>query len=326
MGDILSQNEIDALLNQLSSGELDVEAITNVEEKPVRDYDFSRPTKFSKEHLRTLEIIFEHYGRLISTNLPVLLRKNAQVTVASSETVTFSEFTNALSNPSILGIVAFEPLGGSIIIDLATNIAFAMIDRMLGGEGEPINFSRDFSDIELSIIQKIMIMFTQLLRDPWRNVLDISPVLSRLETNPQFAQIIAPGEMIAVVTLNIRIGEVEGFMNLCLPFMTLEDVMDRLNTKYWFSTMQENKDEDAKENIEAMLKRVEIPVKAVLGTSQITVNDFMNLQVGDCIRLDARVDSDMNIYVGNIKKFTALPGASDDCYAVRVTSVIREEE
>ena len=326
MGDILSQNEIDALLNQLSSGELDVEAITNVEEKPVRDYDFSRPTKFSKEHLRTLEIIFEHYGRLISTNLPVLLRKNAQVTVASSETVTFSEFTNALSNPSILGIVAFEPLGGSIIIDLATNIAFAMIDRMLGGEGEPINFSRDFSDIELSIIQKIMIMFTQLLRDPWRNVLDISPVLTRLETNPQFAQIIAPGEMIAVVTLNIRIGEVEGFMNLCLPFMTLEDVMDRLNTKYWFSTMQENKDEDAKENIEAMLKRVDIPVKAVLGTSQITVNDFMNLQVGDCIRLDARVDSDMNIYVGNIKKFTALPGASDDCYAVRVTSVIREEE
>ena len=326
MGDILSQNEIDALLNQLSSGELDVSAITNAEEKPVRDYDFSRPTKFSKEHLRTLEIIFEHYGRLISTNLPVLLRKNAQVTVASSETVTFSEFTNALSNPSILGIVAFEPLGGSIIIDLATNIAFAMIDRMLGGEGESINFSRDFSDIELSIIQKIMIMFTQLLHDPWRNVMDISPVLSRLETNPQFAQIIAPGEMISVVTLNIRIGDVEGFMNMCLPFMTLEDVMDRLNTKYWFSTMQENKDEDSKDNIEAMLKRVDVPVKAVLGTSQITVNDFMNLQVGDCIRLDARVDSDMNIYVGNIKKFTALPGASDDCYAVRVTSVIREEE
>ncbi len=326
MGEILSQNEIDALLNQLSSGELDVESISNAEEKPVKDYDFSRPTKFSKEHLRTLEIIFEHYGRLISTNLPVILRKNAQVTVASSETVTFSEFTNALSNPSVLGIVAFEPMGGNIIIDLATNIAFAMIDRMLGGEGEPLNSTREFSDIELSIIQKIMIMLTQLLRDPWKNVMDISPVLNRLETNPQFAQIIAPGEMIAVVTLNIKIGDVEGFMNMCLPFIALEDVMDRLNTKYWFSTMQENKDEDSQENIEAMLKRVEIPIKAVLGTSRITVNDFMNLQVGDCIRLDGKVDSDMNIYVGNIKKFTALPGASDDCYAVRVTSVIREEE
>ena len=326
MGEILSQNEIDALLNQLSSGELDVESISNAEEKPVKDYDFSRPTKFSKEHLRTLEIIFEHYGRLISTNLPVILRKNAQVTVASSETVTFSEFTNSLSNPSILGIVAFEPLGGNIIIDLATNIAFAMIDRMLGGEGNPLDKTREFSDIELSILQKIMVMLTQLLRDPWKNVLEVSPVLTRLETNPQFAQIIAPGEMIAVVTLNIKIGDVEGFMNMCLPFITLEDVMDRLNTKFWYSTMQENKDEFAKDNIEAMLKRVIIPVKAVLGTSKITVNDFMNLQVGDCIRLDAKVDSDMNIFVGNIKKFTALPGASDDQYAVRVTSVIREEE
>ena len=326
MGEILSQNEIDALLNQLSSGELDVESISNAEEKPVKDYDFSRPTKFSKEHLRTLEIIFEHYGRLISTNLPVILRKNAQVTVASSETVTFSEFTNALSNPSILGIVAFEPLGGNIIIDLATNIAFSMIDRMLGGEGTPLDKTREFSDIEISILQKIMVMLTQLLRDPWKNVLEVSPVLTRLETNPQFAQIIAPGEMIAVVTLNIKIGDVEGFMNMCLPFITLEDVMDRLNTKFWYSTMQENKDEYAKENIEAMLKRVVIPVKAVLGTSKISVCDFMNLQVGDCIRLDAKVDSDMNIYVGNIKKFTALPGASDDQYAVRVTSVIREEE
>ena len=326
MGEILSQNEIDALLNQLSSGELDVESISNAEEKPVKDYDFSRPTKFSKEHLRTLEIIFEHYGRLISTNLPVILRKNAQVTVASSETVTFSEFTNALSNPSILGIVGFEPLGGNIIIDLATNIAFSMIDRMLGGEGTPLDKTREFSDIEISILQKIMVMFTQLLRDPWKNVLEVSPVLTRLETNPQFAQIIAPGEMIAVVTLNIKIGDVEGFMNMCLPFITLEDVMDRLNTKFWYSTMQENKDEDSKENIEAMLKRVIIPVKAVLGTSKISVCDFMNLQVGDCIRLDAKVDSDMNIFVGNIKKFTALPGASDDQYAVRVTSVIREEE
>ncbi len=326
MGEVLSQNEIDALLNQLSSGELDVESISNAEEKPVKDYDFSRPTKFSKEHLRTLEIIFEHYGRLVSTNLPVILRKNAQVTVASSETVTFSEFTNALSNPSVLGVVSFEPLGGSIIIDLATNIAFAMIDRMLGGEGRPLDKTREFSDIELTILQKVLIMLTQLLRDPWKNVLEISPMLQRVETNPQFAQIIAPGEMIAVVTLNIKIGDVEGFMNMCLPFITLEDVMDRLNTKYWFSTMQESKDEEAKDNIEAMLKRVEIPIKAVLGNSRITVNDFMNLQVGDCIRLDAKVDSDMNIFVGNIKKFTALPGASDDQYAVRVTSVIREEE
>ncbi len=326
MSDILSQNEIDALLKQLSDGDLDMDQIQGEDEKQVKNYDFSRPTKFSKEHLRTLEIIFEHYSRLISTNLPVYLRKNVQVTVASSETVTFSEFSNALSNPSVLGIVNFTPLNGNIIIEIATNLCYAMLDRMLGGSGQPLEKSRDFSDIELTILQKLLVMFTQLLREPWKNVLEISPVLSRLETNPQFAQVIAPSDMIAIVTLNMKIGDVEGMINICLPFFTLEDVMDKLNTKYWFSTMQENHDEHYEEYIESMIRRVDVPIKAVLGKSTISVNDFLNLQVGDCIRLDSRVDADMDVYVGNIRKFTALPGTERDSYAVQITSVIREEE
>ena len=326
MSDILSQSEIDNLLKQLSEGDLDVDQIQGEDEKQVKNYDFSRPTKFSKEHLRTLEIIFEHYSRLISTNLPVYLRKNVQVSVASSETVTFSEFSNALSNPSVLGIVNFAPLNGNIIIEIATNLCYTMLDRMLGGSGQPLEKSRDFSDIELTILQKLLVMFTQLMREPWKNVVEISQVLSRLETNPQFAQVIAPSDMIAIVTLNMKIGDVEGMVNICLPFFTLEDVMDKLNTKYWFSTMQENHDEHYEEYIESMIRRVDIPIKAVLGKSTISVNDFLNLQVGDCIRLDSRVDTDMNVYVGNIKKFTALPGTDRDSYAVQITSVIREEE
>ncbi len=326
MGEVLSQNEIDSLLAALSAGELDADQMQGSQEKQVKNYDFTRPTKFSKEHLRTLEIIFEHYGRLISTNLPVYLRKNVQVAVASSETVAFSEFTNALSNPVILGIINFAPLNGQIIIDLATNLGYAMLDRMLGGSGVPLEKSREFSEIELTIIQKILVMFTQLLRDPWRNVIDINPVLQRLETNPQFAQVIAPNDMIAIVTLNVKIGDIEGFINVCLPFFTLEDVMDKLNTKYWFSTMQENHDENYEVYIESLIRKVDIPIRAVLGRSTISVNDFMSLQVGDCIRLDSKVDTDMNIFVGNIRKFTALPGTEKDSYAVRITSVIREEE
>lgn len=326
MGEVLSQNEIDNLLAALSTGEIDVDQMQESNEKQVKDYDFRRPTKFSKEHLRTLEIIFEHYSRLLSTNLPVYLRKNVQVAVASSETVTFSEFSNALSNPVILGIINFAPLNGQIIIDLATNLGYAMLDRMLGGSGMPLEKNRDFSEIEQTIMQKILIMFTQLLRDPWKNVIDINPLLSRLETNPQFAQVIAPNDMIAIVTLNMKIGDVEGFMNVCLPFFTLEDVMDKLNTKYWFSTMQENHDEDYEVYIESLIRKVSIPIRAVLGRSTISVSDFMNLQVGDCIRLDTRVDEDMNVFVGNIKKFTALPGTEKDSYAVEITSVLREEE
>ncbi len=326
MGEVLSQAEIDNLLNALSTGELDVEQMQESDSKKVRNYDFSRPTKFSKEHLRTLEIIFEHYGRLIATNLSVYLRKNVQVSVGSSETNTFSEFTNALASPVILGIINFLPLNGTIILDLATNLGYAMLDRMLGGNGYPLEKTRDFSEIEQTIIKNMLIMFTQLLREPWRNVIDIAPVLGRLETNPQFAQVIAPNDMVAIVSLNVKIGDVEGFMNICLPFLTLEDVMDKLNTKYWFSTMQENHDENYEMYIESLIRKADIPIRAILGTSTISVSDFINLQVGDCIRLDSKVQDDMNVYVGNIKKFTALPGTENDSYAVRITSVIREEE
>ena len=326
MGDVLSQSEIDSLLAALSSGELDADDMQDNGEKQVKNYDFNRPAKFSKEHLRTLEIIFEHYGRLVSTNLPVYLRKNIQVSVSSSETVAFSEFSNALSNPVILGVVNFAPLNGNVLIELSTNLGYAMIDRMLGGSGSPLDKSREFSQIELTILEKVMTLFTQLMRDPWKNVIEISPLLNRLETNVQFTQVVPPTDMVAIVTLNIKMGTVEGYINVCLPFVTLETVMDKLNTKYWYSIMQENHDEHYEEYIESMLRRVEMPVKAVLGKCIITVSDFMGLQVGDCIRLNTKVDSDMEVYVGNIRKFTALPGASDEAYAVRVTSVIHEEE
>ncbi len=326
MGEVLSQSEIDNLLSALSSGELDVEQMQEAGDKQVKDYDFLRPAKFSKEHLRTLEIIYEHYGRLISTNLPVYLRKNIQVMVASSETVTFSEFTNALSNPVILGIVDFQPLNGNIIVELSPNLGFAMIDRMLGGQGAPLDKTRDFSEIEMTILQKLMIICMQLMREPWKNVVDIKPVMERIETNAQFAQMIAPSDMIAIVSMNVKIGDAEGFMNVCLPYFTLEDVMDKLNTKYWFSTMQKNDTVDYEEHIEALIKRIDVPVKAVLGKSCVSVNDFLNLQVGDIIRLDSKLDSEMDVYVGNIKKFSVLPGSSKDNYAVRVTTVNREGE
>jgi len=326
VGEVLSQSEIDSLLAALSSGELDAGDIQSDNERQVKNYDFNRPVKFSKEHLRTLEIIFEHYGRLVSTNLPVYLRKNIQVTVASSETVAFSEFSNALSNPVILGVVNFSPLNGNMLIELSTNLGYAMIDRMLGGGGIPLEKTREFSQIELTIMERIMAMLTQLMREPWKNVVEISPVLNRLETNVQFAQIVPPSDMVAIVTLNLKIGDVEGYINMCLPFFTLEDVMDKLSTKYWYSVMQENRDEHYGEHIETMIRRVDVPVKAILGRSIISVSDFLGLQVGDCIRLDTKVDSDMEVYVGNIRKFTALPGANADAYAVRITSVIREEE
>ncbi len=326
MGDILSQDEIDQLLNALNSGELDADEIKGNDEKPVKNYDFARPSKFSKDHLRTLEIIFEHFARMLATELTVQLRKTVQVEVMNSEAVTYSEFSNALSNPVVLGIIDAPPLQGNLLLEMASNIAYAIVDRMLGGNGSTLARMRDFSEIEITIIEKVLSVIIGLLDEPWKTVVEMAPRLSRVETNSQFAQIISPTEMTAIVTMNVVIGDVKGLMNVCIPYMAVEDFVDRLNTKYWYSTMRENDENSYHEAIETLISKTNIPVKAVLGRSKISVMDFGTLQVGDIIKIDKKVNEELSVYVGNIKKFTALPGAVGDKYAVRVTSIYREEQ
>lgn len=262
----------------------------------------------------------------LTTNLPVYLRKSVQVEVMNSEAVTYSEFTNALSNPVLFGIVNFAPLHGNIIVEMASGLGYAIVDRMLGGRGDSLDKTREFSEIELLIIERILVICINLLQEPWQNVLDISPHLERIETNSQYAQIISPSEVIAIITMNIKIGDVEGLMNICLPYITLESVIDKLNTRYWYSNIQNHDETNYRNAIESLIQKSQIPVKAVLGKSLISVKDFSTLVPGDVIRLDTNVDDELDIYVGNIKKFTALPGSSGDKYAVRITSVVREEQ
>lgn len=325
MGDVLSQKEIDDLLAAFSSGEIDAEEMKGTTEKQVKNYDFNRPTKFSREHLRTLEIIFEHYGRLLSTHLPAYLRKTVNVEVMNSEAVIYSEFTNALSNPVLLGIVDFKPLEGNVIIELSDNLGFAIVDRMLGGPGLPLDKSRDFSEIELVIIERIFTIITNLLHDPWENVVSLRPRLTRIETNCQFAQMIAPNETVSIITLNVKVGNTEGMLNICIPYAVLEPVIDKLNTKSWYSSEKLKDDEVYKEFIELVIAKAKVPVKAILGRSTISVNDFINMQKGDIIKLDTKMEDELNVFVGNIWKFTALPGSSSDTYAVKISSIVREE-
>lgn len=325
MPDVLSQDEIDNLLKALSSGELDVEEMKGTDEKQVKNYDFARPSKFSKEHLRTLEIIFEHFGRLLATNLPAYLRKPVNVDIVNSEVVIYSEFSNALSNPVLLGVVSMKPLAGNMVMEMASNLGFAIVDRLLGGTGTALDKERDFSEIELSIIERIFSICVNLLKEPWENVIKVTPRLERIETNSQFAQIISPTETIAIITINLKIGDVEGLMNVCLPYTLLEPVMDKLNTKFWFSNMQEKDPTMYGEVIENVISKTKVPIKAILGESKVNVSDFVNLQIGDIIKIDKKVDQELDVYVGNIKKFNALPGYFEDKYAVRITDVIREE-
>lgn len=232
MGDVLSQNEIDNLLSALSSGEFDPLDNAEAEERSVKDYNFARPSRFSKEHLRTLVFIFEHYARLLSTHFPVYLRKNVQVEVMHSEETTYSEFSNSLLNPVLLGVVNFAPLEGNIILEMSSSLGYAIVDRMLGGDGVPLEKAREFTEIELTILERIMMVCTNLLMEPWQSVQQIEPILERIETDSQFAQFVSPNEMTSIVTMSIKVGDVEGLMNVCIPYAVIEPVIDKLNTKY----------------------------------------------------------------------------------------------
>lgn len=327
MGEVLSQSEIDDLFKALNTGELDVAEMQDTKDpKAAKIYDFARPSKFSKEQLRTLEIICESYARLVSTYLSGHLRTLVSVEVMSSEAVTYSEFSNALTNPLILGIVDFRPLKGSVLIELSPNMGYTIIDRVLGGSGQGLEKLREFTDIERIILEKIYLQFVQSLIEPWQNVVDLDPMLDKVETNSQVVQIISPNEIIALITLNVKIGNVVGMMNICMPHIVLEPIMDKLNTKYWFTQKEQELGPSYEEYIQKMVEKSRIPMKVVLGKTHVTVREFLELQSADIVKLDKDIDTDLDIYVGNILKFRGVPGEYRNKVAVKINQVVNRED
>ncbi len=328
MGDILSQSEIDALLSALTSGDSSGIMIpaTQSQKKEAKDYDFARPSKFNKEQLRTLEIIFDNYSRMVSSFLTAYLRTPVHLEVANAEQLTYNEFMNSLVNPVVLGIVAFEPLKGSILLELSSNISYSVIDRILGGPGQSLKKLRDFSEIEKILMDRVISQLLNFLIEPWENVVKLRPRLEKIETNSQFAQIISPNEMIALVTLSMKIGTSEGLMNFCIPHMVIEPIMKRLNTKFWFRQSQVEDNTVYKNDLEYQLERTLVPISAVVGKTTITVDEFVHLQKGDVLTLDSYITSDLRIMVGSLLKFYAKPGINRGKNAIQITSLIQKED
>lgn len=323
MSDVLSQSEIDELFKALNSGDLDVQEMQKSDTQAIKVYDFSRPSKFSKEQLRTLEIIYENYARLLSNYLSSTLRKLTTIEVVSSEAVTYYEFTNSLSNPVIMALLELEPLEGTVAMEMSPNLGYGIIDRTLGGTGDGIDKLREFTDIETLIIERVFSRMVDLLIEPWYNVIELSPRLNRIESNPQMVQLIAPNEIVALITLSVKIGDLEGMMNVCLPHIVIEPIIDKLNTKYWFAAKESKTSSIYKEQIETAMGSAKIPIKAVLGKTVITVQEFLGLQRNDVIKLDKEASSELDVYVGNILKFRGIPGTNKDRNAIKISDVVR---
>jgi len=330
VGDILSQSEIDALLNALSNGTSeDIVTSEEVPRKDVKVYDFANPSKFSKEQLRTLEIIFDNYSRFLTSYLTGYLRTSVQAEVVNSEQITYNNFTNSLSNPAILGIVDFEPFKGSIILELSTNIGYAIIDRVLGGPGYPMSEIRDLSDIEKVLLERVFIKILELMPETWENVAQIKPKLDMLETNVQFAQIMPPNELTALITLDMNVGGVQGFFNFCIPYITIEPIAQQINAANWYGSKKNKKDEDNEvhtKQIEEKLEVTDVDVSAIIGQTRISVSEFVNLAEGDIIMLDSFVSSDLSVKIGELLKFKAKPGISHGRNAIQITSLVGRRE
>lgn len=327
MSDILSQNEIDELLNALNTGEIDLQNMeSEKEEKKIKNYDFKRPSKFAKEHIRKLNIIHDNYAKLMSNFLTGYLRTIVQIEVTNVETLTYSDFNNSIPFPAVLSIVEMNPLSGSIVFEMDSKIAYALIDRILGGHEDIKVKARDFTEIEVAIIERINTQIINLMKDPWESVIPIKPRIDRIETNSQFAQIIPPNEMVALVTCSVQIGEVEGMINICIPYMVVEPIIPKLSTKFEFRTIEKEITNETKKQIEYRIQETKVPLKAILGRTSVTVDEIAGLQIGDVLPLNTGISGRLDVMVGNLLKFHAKPGVHKRKYSLKITDVVREED
>lgn len=327
MADILSQSEIDALLSALSTGEVNAEEIKDKEEKKkIRVYDFKRPNKFSKEQLHTLNMIHENFARLMTTWLSAQLRTVVNISVFFVEQMSYNEFISSLPNPSLIAVIDFAPLKGASVLEINPSVAFAIIDRLLGGSGEFKEKVREPTEIENSIIERVFIKMMSILHEAWKDVADINPSLEKIETNSQFVQLISPNEAVALITFNAKVGKSDGMINLCIPHIVIEPIAPKLSAKMWFSSKREEGAKKSTPVLRQKLSNTHVELKAELGKAILSVGEFLDLKVGDVIALDRDVHSEASLYVQEQLKFKGLVGIHNNKMALKVTRKVSEED
>ncbi|WP_061244665.1 flagellar motor switch protein FliM [Leptospira interrogans] len=320
MTEILSQDEIDALLSAISSGEVSESDYASVsEQKKVKIYDFKRPDKFSKDQIRTLQMMHETFARLATTGLSAQLRALVSVHVASVDQLTYEEFIRSIPNPTTLAVINMDPLRGSAILEIDPSISFTIIDRLFGGKGEQAKISRELSEIEMSVMEGIIVRILGNMRESWSTGIDLRPRLGNIETNPQFVQVVPPNDMVVLITLETKIGEVEGMTNLCIPYITIEPIINKLSAQYWYSSIRKGELDENRAVIQERLDQVAIPLIAEVGSVDVSINDFMNLSIGDVVKLEnTSTRSEMIVKVGERKKFKCLPGRVGSRLAIQI--------
>ncbi len=336
MTELISQDDIDSLLTALHVDEdsidsylgqssVDSSADLQSEGHNVKIYDFKSPDRFSKDQLRTLQMIYENYSRSISTTLSTFLRKLVVVNVASVDQISFEHFTKTVMNPSTLVIVDMYPLKGSAIMEIPPVLTFAFIERLLGGQGDTLKNPRELTDIELSVIEGVIMRLITNLKEAWSSIIDFKPKIEGIETNIQFTQLVPINDTVVLVTLETRIGKLEGSLLFCIPYLTLESIVNRLSARNIYISYRKE------QGINSMVMRqhlvnLNLDLTVELGETSIRAKEIFDLQKGSVIDLDIPVNSLLKMNVGNKLKYLVRPGKLGKSLGVVVAGVSRTKK
>jgi flagellar motor switch protein FliM len=320
LADILSQQEIDALLSAINNGELQASDV-NAKEEKVKVYDFKRAMRYSKEQLRSITRVHENFTRLLTSHLSAQLRTYVQIEIDLVEQVTYHEFIASLPSKTILNIFEVKPMDGKLVLEINPQVAYAVLERLLGGQGDPSARDGSLTEIEMVLMQKVLRRMFDLYQNAWKNIEKLNVKWEAMESNPQFIQIASSNDTVIVIALRVTIGESTDRMTLCLPHLVVEPVLPKLSNQQWFSySMKTNVPQQDK--LQQNLDNVSVPVIAELGRATLPVSDLINLQVGDVIGIDS---DKLQVKVGQFTRFLGNPGVKKGHYAVQVDQVINTE-
>ncbi len=299
MADLLDQNEVDALLASIDSGDQVPDPETADEQvfmshrhradEPleIRPYDFKRPERVSKDQMRALETLHEAFGRNFAASLSGFLRTIIEVKVAHIEQLTYSEFVYGLPNPTCFNLISASPLEGQMCMEISPLIIYPIIDRLLGGSNADLFIpQRPLTMIEQRLVSKITDRAMSALSEAWESITPVDFALEETESNPQFVQIVPPNEVVVVIGFELKMGGRAGTMSLCIPFNVIEPVMDKLVSQSWQAYGRGRSDDDLRGQLTEKLSRAGLTVSAILAETTITVGDLLNMAPGDVIVTD----------------------------------------
>ncbi len=321
MAKILSQDEIDALLTTVSAGdgEVEDEQIDDDRLRSIIAYDFKHPNRVSKDQIRTLENMHDNFAGHYGSTLSAVLRTIADVDLVSVDQITYSEFIMSLVSPSCTYTYAAPPLEGGCLVDYNPTLTFALIDRMFGGNGKILESERELTGIERSVMGRLSQKLYSDLTRAWENIVKLEVEQKSFETNPQFIQVVPPGETVVVVSFQIKVFQSTGLLTLCYPYVSLEPIITKLSAQNWIdATKKKNLDEDRTINRQN-LNNVDTLVSAEMLKTTIKVREFLGLQRGDIVPSERKISEPIAVYVNKRKKFFAQPGLSGKKRAVQIT-------